>query len=101
MKKAELLKQALENITQAMRGYENMPGDYFFDVSFDIAEARALVEALEGLRWAAMYESDERNQIGREHTNFEDADYLGRLAEGVDYIETVGILRLKDSQDEN
>jgi hypothetical protein len=99
-KKAELLQTALKMMKRQLKGggVELPTGEV---VVIDLDEARALAEALESLRWVAVYESDERNEIGMEYVEFEDADYIGRLAEGVDYLETVGIIRLKDENDEN
>lgn len=98
-KKAELLQKTLNCLKEHFEQAEAYPDFYEgLGVNIPLHEARALVEALESLRWVAVYESDERNEIGMEYVEFEDADYIGRLAEGVDYLETVGIIRLKDSQ---
>lgn len=98
--KAELLEMAVKALRLALKNAEAMGEHKNLPLPADViitpANARALAEALEGMRWAAIYEGDERNEIGREYTKFEPADYVGRLAEGVDYLETVGIIRIKD-----
>lgn len=65
-------------------------------ILLEVDDARFLAEVLSSLQWANIYEGEDRNKIGREFLDFNTADYMGRLAEGFDYIETVGIIRLKD-----
>lgn len=67
-------------------------------ILLEVDDARFLAEVLSSLQWANIYEGDDMNKIGREFLDFETADYIGRLAEGFDYIETVGIIRLKDDE---
>ena len=104
-KKAEFLKECLWTLKEGIKTEVefNIPLDENAKswrsedgILLSVREARALVEALESLQWANIYEGDNMNKIGREFLDFETADYMGRLAEGFDYIETVGIIRLKD-----
>lgn len=67
-------------------------------ITLDFDSACFLAEVLRSLQWANIYEGEDRDEIGREFLDFNTADYMGRLAEGFDYIETVGIIRLKDDK---
>ena len=70
-------------------------------LSLESDEARALVEALESLRWVNLYDNLKNQRIlGNEHTAYNEAITIGfkRNSTDINYIETVGIIRLKDSQ---
>lgn len=67
-------------------------------LSLESDEARALVEALEGLRWANVYRRKNSNNfyLGFEDDNLE-AVINSRLPEE-NFFETVGIIRLKSDE---
>lgn len=105
--KAKFLEEAINNLLNQCRQIvktcqvtkldaANLEGDDGITITAN--EALIFIEVFESLQWANIYEGDDMNKIGREFLDFETADYMGRLAEGFDYIETVGIIRLKDDK---
>ena len=106
-KKAKFLEEAINNLLNQCRQIvktcqvtkldaANLEGDDGITITAN--EALIFIEVFESLQWANIYEGEDRDKIGREFLDFETADYIGRLAEGFDYIETVGIIRLKDDE---
>lgn len=106
-KKAELLQTALKMMKRQLKGGGVELPDGSVGVMIDIDEALALVEALESLRWANMYSYSDPTKgryIGTEHEKFESAFNAHRTAEffpKMPKFETVGIIRLKPTEDEN
>lgn len=89
MKKAEIL--------QDLAVYMRDRVDNGFDITITDAEARALVEALESLRWVNIYSSAPTTDFAK--TEWKTIDEALRAGEtsNLNYIETAGIIRLKDS----
>ena len=100
MKKAELLQTALKMMKRQLKagGVELPTGEV---VVLDLDEARALVEALESLWWVNLYDNLKNQRIlGNEHTAYNEAITIGfkRNSTDINYIETVGIIRLKSDE---
>ena len=107
MKKSNLLKDCLLSLKEGIEKEKSYNSNLDEDakslgneegILISVRESYALVELLESLRWVAKYEGCERYEIGQEYFNFEEADNMGRLAEGFDYVETIGIIRIKDNE---
>ncbi|MBK8706494.1 MAG: hypothetical protein IPN33_24975 [Saprospiraceae bacterium] len=99
-KKAELLQGVAEEL-RAHLDAANLGIPLFRNMEFTLEELRALVEALESLRWVNLYDNLKNQRIlGNEHTAYNEAITIGfkRNSTDINYIETVGIIRLKDSQ---
>ena len=103
MKKAELLQKAIAATRQAI---DIKPPTYGIGtdvICIDLDSARALVEALESLRWVNVFYTNPQipGELGVEHEKFSDAYQAHTDVQKIGLsipFETVGIIRLKDSQ---